>query len=76
MDERGVTLGEWGMMPALPGDAFGAIVNAHQQHMECLDCSQPIDTRLAINKDHNSDFYQWFYFRLVGRGPRIARSGS
>ena len=35
-------------------------------NMECLDCSQPTDTRLAIKKDHNSDFYQWFHFRLVG----------
>ena len=26
---------------------------------------------LEIVKDHMSDFYQWFYFRVVGRGgPR------
>jgi murein tripeptide amidase MpaA len=50
-------------------------------NIECLDCSNPTDIRLAINKDRNADFYQWFHFRLVGaRGQdcalRIMNAGS
>jgi murein tripeptide amidase MpaA len=29
-------------------------------------CTGPDDIELTINKDHLSDFYQWFYFRLSG----------
>ena len=55
--------------------------NFDSGNIECLDCSNPTDIRLAINKDHNSDFYQWFHFRLVGaRGQdcalRIMNAGS
>jgi murein tripeptide amidase MpaA len=32
----------------------------------CEACETADDIRLAIRKDHNSDFYQWFYFRLTG----------
>jgi murein tripeptide amidase MpaA len=32
----------------------------------CLKCDQPDDIQLEIKKDNNSDFYQWFYFRLTG----------
>ena len=32
----------------------------------CIDGSNPNDIRLEIAKDHQSDFYQWFYFRLTG----------
>jgi murein tripeptide amidase MpaA len=35
-------------------------------NITCLACSDPGDIQLAINKDNNSDFYQWFYFRLTG----------
>lgn len=55
--------------------------NFDSGNIECLDCSNPTDIRLAINKDRNSSFYQWFYFRLVGaRGQdcalRIMNAGS
>lgn len=30
------------------------------------DDSDPQNVRLEIAKDHQSDFYQWFYFRVVG----------
>lgn len=50
-------------------------------NIECLDASRPADIRLSINKDRNSDFYQWFHFRLVGaRGQdctlRIVNAGG
>ena len=32
----------------------------------CLDASDPGDVRLEIAKDNDSDFYQWFHFRLTG----------
>jgi murein tripeptide amidase MpaA len=55
--------------------------NFDSGNIECLDCSNPMDIRLAINKDHNSGFYQWFHFRLVGaRGQdctlRIMNAGD
>ena len=47
--------------------------NFDSGNIECLDGSNPADIRLAINKDRNSDFYQWFHFRLVGaRGQDCA----
>ena len=50
-------------------------------NIERLDCAQPADIRVAIRKDNNSDFYQWFHFRLVGaRGQdctlRIMNAGG
>lgn len=30
------------------------------------DASDPANIRLEIAKDHKSDFYQWFYFRVTG----------
>ena len=50
-------------------------------NIECIECSQPAGIRLAIRKDNNSDFYQWFHFRLVGaRGQdctlRIMNAGG
>src|SRR5262249_21201238 len=39
-------------------------------NIECVECAQPADIRLAIRKDNNSDFYQWFHFRLVGARGR------
>jgi murein tripeptide amidase MpaA len=35
-------------------------------NIECLACEDPGDIRLAIRRDTNSDFYQWFYYRLSG----------
>ncbi|TQV77113.1 carboxypeptidase family protein [Aliikangiella marina] len=32
----------------------------------CLNCEQADDIQLEIKKDNNSDFFQWFYFRLTG----------
>lgn len=55
--------------------------NFDSGNIACPECSNPADIRLAINKDNNSDFYQWFHFRLVGaRGQdctlRIMNAGS
>src|SRR5215475_4673786 len=55
--------------------------NFDSGNIECLDSADPADIRLAINKDNNSDFYQWFHFRLVGaRGQdctlRITNAGG
>ena len=35
-------------------------------NINCLAADDPRDIRLEIRKDSNSDFYQWFYFRLSG----------
>ena len=35
-------------------------------NIDCLDCSDPANVRLAIHKDNQSDFYQWFHFRASG----------
>lgn len=36
------------------------------------DASDPSNVRLEIDKDNESDFYQWFYFRVTGeRGAEI-----
>lgn len=35
-------------------------------NIKCLDSSNPDDVRLEIIKDNNSDFYQWFHFRVAG----------
>jgi len=35
-------------------------------NIRCISCIDAQDIQLEINKDHNSDFYQWFYFRLTG----------
>ncbi|MDO6462089.1 M14-type cytosolic carboxypeptidase [Granulosicoccaceae sp. 1_MG-2023] len=35
-------------------------------NIDCLDCSDPANVRLAIRKDNQSDFYQWFHFRASG----------
>ncbi len=32
----------------------------------CLKSEQASDIQLEIRKDNNSEFYQWFYFRLTG----------
>jgi murein tripeptide amidase MpaA len=35
-------------------------------NITCIACAEPGDIRLTIEKDSNSDFYQWFHFRLTG----------
>jgi murein tripeptide amidase MpaA len=35
-------------------------------NIECLASASPEDIRLTIRKDNESDFYQWFFFRLTG----------
>lgn len=35
-------------------------------NIEVVSCATPADIQLRIRKDANSDFYQWFYFRLTG----------
>jgi len=35
-------------------------------NIACLEASRADNIRLEILKDHQSDFFQWFYFRLTG----------
>ena len=35
-------------------------------NIQCIDSSDPSNIRLLIEKDNQSDFYQWFYFRVSG----------
>ncbi|WPZ34209.1 M14-type cytosolic carboxypeptidase [Thalassobaculum sp. OXR-137] len=35
-------------------------------NIEVVDATDPSDIRLTIRKDGNSDFFQWFYFRVSG----------
>lgn len=35
-------------------------------NISVVECSDPAKIKLEIKKDSNSDFYQWFYFRLSG----------
>ena len=35
-------------------------------NISCLSADSSDNIQLEILKDHNSDFYQWFYFRLSG----------
>ena len=35
-------------------------------NIRCIKCEQPDDIQLEIRKDNNSDFYQWFNFRVSG----------
>jgi murein tripeptide amidase MpaA len=44
-------------------------------NIEVVDATDPNDIRLAIRKDGNSDFFQWFYFRVSGaRGVPLTLS--
>jgi len=40
--------------------------NFDSGNIEVLQCNQAHDIQLAIKKDYNSGFYQWFHFRLTG----------
>ncbi len=35
-------------------------------NIQSVKLDDPADIQVEINKDNNSDFYQWFYFRLTG----------
>lgn len=35
-------------------------------NIECIQCDQANDIQLKIRTDNQSDFYQWFFFRLTG----------
>lgn len=35
-------------------------------NIDVINSDDPTDIQLAIRKDNQSDFYQWFYFRLTG----------
>ncbi|WP_444998484.1 M14 family metallopeptidase [Aliikangiella sp. IMCC44359] len=35
-------------------------------NIRCIKCDHPSDVHLEIKQDNNSDFYQWFYFRVTG----------
>jgi len=39
----------------------------------CLSADDPANIRLEIQKDNESDFYQWFHFRLVGGRDQLCR---
>lgn len=34
-------------------------------NIDCIDCSNPEQVRLAIRADNQSEFYQWFHFRVA-----------
>ncbi|WP_233079434.1 M14 family metallopeptidase [Rheinheimera soli] len=38
--------------------------NFDSGNIDVIKAEHPADIQLAIRKDHNSDFYQWFHFRL------------
>jgi murein tripeptide amidase MpaA len=40
--------------------------NFDSGNIVCKSAADPGDIRLEISKDHNSDFYMWFHFRLTG----------
>ncbi len=42
-------------------------------NIACLAADNPGDIRLEILKDNQSDFYQWFYFRLTGARGETCR---
>jgi murein tripeptide amidase MpaA len=50
-------------------------------NITCVACAEPGDIRLEIARDSNSEFCQWFYFRLTGARGRdcalkIVNAGS
>ncbi len=38
-----------------------------------VSANNPSNIRLQIRKDHGSDFYQWFYFRVSGAAGQVCR---
>ncbi|RCU50014.1 MULTISPECIES: M14 family metallopeptidase [Corallincola] len=41
--------------------------------IEVISCERADDIQLAIPKDNQSDFYQWFYFRLSGAAEQTCQ---
>lgn len=47
--------------------------NFDSGNIVCQSADDPADIRLEITKDHKSDFYMWFHFRLTGaKGTPVA----
>lgn len=42
-------------------------------NIDCLSCTSPDNIELAICPDNQSEFYQWFYFRLTGAQGEACR---
>ena len=42
-------------------------------NIETLACSDADDIRLGIRQDNNSEFFQWFHFRLTGASHQACR---
>ena len=40
--------------------------NFDSGNIEIINCNSPKEIEIEIKEDSNSDFYQWFYFRLSG----------
>lgn len=45
--------------------------NFDSGNIEVIEASAPGNIRLNIKKDNNSDFYQWFHFRLTGAKDQL-----
>ncbi|MBL4601313.1 MAG: hypothetical protein JKY84_01065 [Emcibacteraceae bacterium] len=45
--------------------------NFDSGNINVIDAKAPGNIRLSINKDYNSDFYQWFHFRLTGAKDQL-----
>ena len=44
--------------------------NFDSGNIEIIKADDPADIQLAIRKDNQSDFYQWFHFRLNSPHPQ------
>ena len=38
--------------------------NFDSGNIKVIEATDPLNIQLEINKDHQSEFYQWFHFRL------------
>ena len=45
--------------------------NFDSGNINVIEADAPGNIRLSINKDNNSDFYQWFHFRLTGAKDQL-----
>ena len=45
--------------------------NFDSGNINVIECSAPGNIRLSINNDKNSEFYQWFHFRLTGAKDQL-----
>lgn len=46
--------------------ALAVSANFDSGNIDVLSIENPEDIRLSIRQDHQSDFYQWFHFRVTG----------